>query len=156
MYCPWLQTENCIASYTTMRGAAPPASGLTGRSRSPRSRTAWSRRASGTSPVGVDFAEVPTFFELQAQHINIRDGQQVMLDARQIKSRDEIALLSTAAAMVDGTYADIAEALKPECENEIVALANKRLYEMGSTTSSRSTRSPASGATRTRTTSPTA
>ena len=79
-----------------------------------------------------------------------------MLDARQIKSRDEIALLSTAAAMVDGTYADIAEALKPECENEIVALANKRLYEMGSTTSSRSTRSPASGATRTRTTSPTA
>jgi len=29
MYCPWLKPENCIASYTTMRGAAPPASGLT-------------------------------------------------------------------------------------------------------------------------------
>ena len=56
-----------------------------------------------------------------------------MLDARQIKSNDEIALLSTAAAMVDGTYQDIAEALKPGVrENEIVALANKRLYEMGS------------------------
>src|SRR6201985_2162452 len=56
-----------------------------------------------------------------------------MLDARQIKSKDEIALLSTAAAMVDGTYQDIAEALKPGIrENEIVALANKRLYEMGS------------------------
>jgi len=81
----------------------------------------------------VDFAEVPTFFELQKQQIDIRDGQQVMLDARQIKSRDEIALLSTAAAMVDGTYADIAEALRPGVrENEIVALANKRLYEMGS------------------------
>ncbi len=24
MYCPWLKPENCIASYTTMRGAAPP------------------------------------------------------------------------------------------------------------------------------------
>src|SRR6266436_6704718 len=84
-------------------------------------------------PVGVDFAEVPTFFELQRQHIDIRDGQQVMLDARQLKSRDEIALLATAAAMVDGTYADIAEALRPGVrENEIVALANKRLYEMGS------------------------
>jgi Xaa-Pro dipeptidase len=35
--------------------------------------------------------------------------------------------------MVDGTYADIAEALRPGVrENEIVALANKRLYEMGS------------------------
>ena len=63
----------------------------------------------------------------------MRDGQQVMLDAREIKSRDEISLLATAAAMVDGTYQDIAEALKPGIrENEIVALANKRLYEMGS------------------------
>ena len=35
--------------------------------------------------------------------------------------------------MVDGVYQDIAEALKPGIrENEIVALANKRLYEMGS------------------------
>jgi Xaa-Pro dipeptidase len=35
--------------------------------------------------------------------------------------------------MVDGVYQDIAEALKPGVrENEIVALANKRLYEMGS------------------------
>ena len=42
-------------------------------------------------------------------------------------------LLSTAAAMVDGAYQDIFEALKPGIsENEIVALANKRLYEMGS------------------------
>ena len=23
LYCPWLKPENCIASYTTMRGAAP-------------------------------------------------------------------------------------------------------------------------------------
>jgi Xaa-Pro aminopeptidase len=56
-----------------------------------------------------------------------------MLDARQLKSRDEISLLATAAAMVDGVYQDITAALKPGIrENEIVALANKRLYEMGS------------------------
>ena len=42
-------------------------------------------------------------------------------------------LLNQAAAMVDGVYQDIVEALKPGVrENEIVALANKRLYEMGS------------------------
>jgi hypothetical protein len=47
--------------------------------------------------------------------------------------RDEIMLLTQAAAMVDGVYQDIFEALKPGVrENEIVALANKRLYEMGS------------------------
>ena len=42
-------------------------------------------------------------------------------------------LLTQAAAMVDGVYQDIVEALKPGVrENQIVALANKRLYEMGS------------------------
>jgi Xaa-Pro aminopeptidase len=132
LYCPWLEPENCIASYTTMRGAAPPASGLTARQVA-EIKDRLTQAGVKDEPVGVDFAEVPTFFELQKQQIDIRDGQQVMLAAREIKSADEIALLSTAAAMVDGTYADIAEALKPGVrENEIVALANKRLYEMGS------------------------
>jgi Xaa-Pro aminopeptidase len=132
MYCPWLKPENCIASYTTMRGAAPPASGLT--QKQVAEIKDWLNHAGvANEPVGVDWAEVPTFFELQKQGVDIRDGQQVMLDAREIKSRDEIALLATAAAMVDGTYQDIAEALKPGIrENEIVALAAKRLYDMGS------------------------
>jgi Xaa-Pro aminopeptidase len=132
MYCPWLKPENCIASYTTMRGAAPPASGLT--AKQVREIKDWLSQAGvAGEPIGVDWAEVPTFFELQRQGLEIRDGQQVMLDAREIKSRDEITLLATAAAMVDGTYQDIADALRPGVrENEIVALANKRLYEMGS------------------------
>ena len=132
MYCPWLKPENCIASYTTMRGAAPPGSGLT-QKQVAEIKDRLQSAGITNEPIGVDWAEVPTFFELQQQGLQIRDGQQVMLDAREIKSRDEITLLSTAAALVDGTYQDIAEALKPGVrENEIVALANKRLYEMGS------------------------
>jgi Xaa-Pro aminopeptidase len=132
MYCPWLKPENCVASYTTMRGASPPASGLTAKQVAEiKDRLAQAGVAG--EPVGVDWAETPTFFELMKQGFEIRDGQQVMLDAREIKSRDEITLLATAAAMVDGTYAEIAAALRPGVrENEIVALANKRLYEMGS------------------------
>jgi Xaa-Pro dipeptidase len=84
-------------------------------------------------PVGVDFAEIAVLFELQRQGISVRDAQQSMLDARVIKSPDEILLLTQAVAMVDGVYQDITERLKPGVrENEIVALANKRLYEMGS------------------------
>src|SRR6202034_2138770 len=132
MYCPWLKPENCIASYTTMRGASPPESGLTAKQVAEiKARLAQAGVAG--EPVGVDWAETPTFFELMKQGVEIRDGQQVMLDAREIKSRDEITLLATAAAMVDCNYAEIAEALRPGVrENEIVALANKRLYEMGS------------------------
>jgi Xaa-Pro dipeptidase len=85
------------------------------------------------APVGVDIVEPPFLFEMQRQGLSVVDSQQLMLDARQIKSPDEIMLLSQAAAMVDGVYQDIVEALKPGVrENEIVALANKRLYEMGS------------------------
>ena len=76
----------------------------------------------------------PSFlFEMQAQGLKVVDIQQSMLDARAIKSVDEIMLLSQAAAMVDGVYQDIVDVLKPGIrENEIVALAAKRLYEMGS------------------------
>jgi Xaa-Pro dipeptidase len=84
-------------------------------------------------PIGIDIVELPFLFEMQKAGVEIRDAQQTMLDARQIKSQDELMLLSQAAAMVDGVYQDIFEALKPGVrENEIVALANKRLYEMGS------------------------
>ena len=63
----------------------------------------------------------------------LRDGQQVMLQAREVKNIDELTLLNMASAMVDGVYQDIAEALKPGVkESEIVALATARLYEMGS------------------------
>jgi Xaa-Pro aminopeptidase len=132
MYCPWLKPENCIASYSTMRGAAPPDAHLVRRGVAEiKDRLAAAGLAG--QPVGVDFTELPMLFELQRRGIEVRDGQQVMLDARQLKSADEIALLATAAAMVDGVYQDITEALKPGVrENEIVALASKRLYEMGS------------------------
>jgi Xaa-Pro dipeptidase len=84
-------------------------------------------------PLGVDLVEPPFLFALQEAGVEVRDGQQVMLEARMIKSQDELVLLNMAAAMVDGVYQDIFEALKPGVrENEIVALATKRLYEMGS------------------------
>ncbi|HWG61499.1 MAG TPA: Xaa-Pro peptidase family protein [Streptosporangiaceae bacterium] len=131
MYCPWLKPEHCMASFTTMRGAAPP--DLLVQRAVAEIKGILADTGVAGEPVGVDFAEIPTMFELQRQGIEVRDGQQVMLDARQAKSRDEITLLSTAAAMVDGVYQDITDALKPGVrENEIVALANKRLYEMGS------------------------
>jgi Xaa-Pro dipeptidase len=72
-------------------------------------------------------------FALQAEGIEVRDGQQMMLAARAVKSHDEITLLNIASAMVDGVYEDIAAALKPGVkESQIVALGSKRLYEMGS------------------------
>ena len=61
------------------------------------------------------------------------DGQQAMLDAREVKTADEIELLKMASAMVDATYVDIVRAIRPGTrENELVAIANDKLYRMGS------------------------
>jgi Xaa-Pro dipeptidase len=84
-------------------------------------------------PLGIDLVEPPMLFALRQEGIEVYDGQQIMLDAREVKSQDEITLLNTASAMVDGVYQDIAEALKPGVkESQIVAMATKRLYELGS------------------------
>jgi Xaa-Pro dipeptidase len=132
MYAPWLRPENSRAGMLGLRGAVAPDAGLFDRAAREIKGMLEDAGVAGL-PLGVDVAEPPMMFALQELGIDVRDGQQVMLDARRIKSPDEIALLSTAASMVDGVYQDIVEALKPGIrENEVVALANKRLYEMGS------------------------
>jgi Xaa-Pro dipeptidase len=132
MYAPWLEQDNSRAGMLGLRGSVAPDAGLFSAAVREIKDLLQQAGVAGER-VGVDIAEPPMIFELQNQGIQVADGQQVMLDARQIKSPDEIMLLSTAAAMVDGVYFDIAEALRPGVrENELVALANKRLYEMGS------------------------
>jgi Xaa-Pro aminopeptidase len=132
LYAPWLRPEDCRAGMLGLRGAIAPDAGLM---ESAVTQIAGMLRDAGVAdaPVAVDIVEPPFLFEMQRQGLDVVDAQQLMLDARQIKSPDEIMLLAQAAAMVDGVYQDIVEALKPGVrENEIVALANKRLYEMGS------------------------
>jgi Xaa-Pro aminopeptidase len=132
LFAPWIRPENSRAGMLGLRGAVAPDAGLIARAVAEIQAELVAADVAGM-PVGVDIAETPMLLELLRVGIDVRDAQQVMLDARLIKSKDEIMLLSTAAAMVDGVYQDISEALKPGVrENEIVALANKRLYEMGS------------------------
>jgi Xaa-Pro aminopeptidase len=132
LYAPWLAPENCRAGMLGLRGAISPDAGLM-RDAIREIKGMLTEQGLADMPVGVDIVEPAFLFEMQRQGLKVVDVQQQMLDARLIKSGDEIMLLAQAAAMVDGVYQDIAEALKPGIrENEIVALANKRLYDMGS------------------------
>ena len=132
LYSRWLPEENWRPGFLGFRGAVAPEAGLM---RDAVTEIKGLLREAGVlaAPLGIDIVEPPFLFELQRQGITVADAQQPMLDARVIKSPDEIMLLNQAAAMVDGVYQDIVEALRPgRRENEIVALANKRLYELGS------------------------
>ena len=132
LYTPWLAPENCRAGLVGLRGTVDPAFGLMKRH---AEEIASILREAGVAdmPIGVDIIEPPMMFELEKAGLKVRDGQQVMLEAREIKCADEIALLNRAAAMVDGAYHLIHEQLKPGVrENDIVAEVNKFLYTHGS------------------------
>ncbi len=131
-YCDWLPDDCCRAGVVGMRGTIPPSFGLMKRY---ADEIMSLLREAGVAdmPVGVDLAETAMFFELQSAGMRVVDGQQIMLDAREIKNIDEIQLLNQAASMVDGVYHMISEELKPGVrESDIVAMSNKMLYEMGS------------------------
>jgi len=132
IHSPWLAPEQSRGGNNGLQGAISPTSGLPGGTAAEIAAILKEEGVFGM-PLGVDVVEMPMLRELEAAGIDVRDGQQVMLDAREIKNKDEILLLSQAAAMVDGVYQDIYEFLKPGVrENDVVAMATKRLLEMGS------------------------
>jgi Xaa-Pro dipeptidase len=131
LHAPWIPERQSLAGMVGMRGAVSPKAGLFKKAAQEIRDILKAEGVAGV-PLGIDVVEPPFLFALQELGIEVRDCQQVMLEARMIKSQDELTLLNMAASMVDGVYQDIYEALKPGVrENEIVALANKRLYEMG-------------------------
>jgi len=124
--------SNSLAGNTGLQGAIAPSSGLMPRAVE-ELKSVLEEEGVANMPIGVDVAEAAFLLELQAAGLDIKDGQQMMMRAREIKSPDEIMLLTQACAMVDGVYQDIFEALKPGVrESDIVALAHARLFEMGS------------------------
>jgi Xaa-Pro aminopeptidase len=130
--CPWLRTEKIHAGMVGLRGAVAPDAGLF---RDAAREIARLLRDEGVAdmPLGVDIVEPPMAAALEAEGVLVRDGQQVMLDAREVKSIDEIMLLNTACAMVDGAYQLIAERLKPGIrESELVADVTRYLFDLGS------------------------
>jgi len=134
LYSDWVPDDNYRAGFLGFKGAVAPEGGAGLMVDAVAEiKSLLKENGLADAPLGVDLIEPTFLFELERQGIRIADAQQPMLDARVIKNQDEIMLLNQAAAMVDGVYQDIVDALKPGVrENEIVALANARLYEYGS------------------------
>jgi Xaa-Pro aminopeptidase len=132
LYNPWLGEGRSRAGISTMRGAMSPESGRA-ENVAAKIRVELERRGLLGEPVGVDAIEPPVLFALQREGITVVDGQQLMQEARMLKTRDEIILLNTACGMVDAAYEQLYRAMRPGFrENDCVALVNKVLYEMGS------------------------
>jgi Xaa-Pro aminopeptidase len=120
------------AGISTLRGAFPPAAGIA-EGVAAKIKRELEKFGVANEPLGVDVLELPILFALQAEGIAVVDGQQTFLEARRIKTADEITLLTTAASMVDAAYENLYEFLRPGVkENETVGLVAKTLYDLGS------------------------
>ncbi len=143
LYNPWLdhgsgagpgqpREHGSRAGISTLRGAFNPDAGRAEEvARSVRREL--EKYGLAGEPIGVDMIEMPVLAALQQAGLSVVDGQQVFLEARRVKTEDEITLLVTAASMVDAVYDELYAFLRPGVkENECVGLVAKSLYDMGS------------------------
>ena len=131
LYAPWLPPENFRAGVTPMRGAMPVETGVPDRL---GERIAHELREHGLEgePLGIDMADLVTIEALGRAGVHVTDGSRVMLEARKIKTAEEIALLDHACGIVDAVYEEIYRMLRPGVyEHQIVARAQQLLFEMG-------------------------
>ena len=131
LHCPWIPQERIGAVVTNMSGGLPPAFGVQA-DFVKQIKNAMIELGVEKKPLGIDMIEFSMLRALEKEGIEPVDGQQAMLNAREVKTPDEIELLKQAAAMVDAVYEDIARAIRPGTkEHELVALANYKMYLMG-------------------------
>ncbi|HTW98063.1 MAG TPA: M24 family metallopeptidase [Acidimicrobiales bacterium] len=143
LYNPWLDhgsggggaippEHGSRAGISTLRGAFDPAAGRA-EEVARQVRRELDKYGLGGEPVGIDIAEMPVLDALGRAGVHVVDGQQVFLEARRIKTEDEISLLVTAASMVDAAYDELYAFLRPGVrENECVGVVAKALYDLGS------------------------
>ena len=133
LFNPWLDGDKrARAGISTLRGAFHPGAGVA-QEVARKVVTVLREHDLAGEPLGVDLVEMPILEALRAEGIDVVDGQQVFLEARRIKTHDEIALLTQACSMVDAAYEELYGFLRPGVrENECVGLVSKVLYDLGS------------------------
>ena len=133
LFNPWLDgTERARAGISTLRGAFHPEAGIA-EEVARKVATVLREHGLDNEPLGVDLVEMPILAALKAEGIDVVDGQQVFLEARRIKTPDEISLLTQACSMVDAAYDELYSFLRPGVrENECVGVVSKVLYDLGS------------------------
>ncbi|MGH9214481.1 MAG: M24 family metallopeptidase [Acidimicrobiales bacterium] len=133
IYDPWLDGQTrARAGISTLRGAFHPDAGIA-QEVARKIATHLREHELADAPVGVDLVEMPILAALRAEGLDVVDGQQVFLEARRIKTPDEVALLAQACSMVDAAYDELYAFLRPGVrENECVGLVANVLYGLGS------------------------
>jgi Xaa-Pro aminopeptidase len=130
--CPWI-ADRAYPAHTTMFGALPKDWGASTNFIEDLRMVLDEHGISLTDPVGVDVLDSQLILALQGEGFRLGDGQDVMLNARMIKTEDEIQIMRNGAATVDAAFDRLARFIRPGVrENDIQAEAAHELHRLGS------------------------
>ena len=129
--CPWI-AERAFPAHTTMYGALPKEWGLYKNFLKDLHMVLDAHGIKKSDPIGIDFLDGQLITVFQEEGYTIGDGLEVMLNARLIKTEDEIRIMADSCAAVDAAYHRIAGNLEPGVrENDIQAIASHELHRLG-------------------------
>ena len=129
--CPWI-ADRAYPAHTTMFGALPRSWGASKALVRDIEMVLEANGLSRKDPIGVDILDSQLIVALPEAGLRLGDGQDVMLNARMVKTDDEIAIMRLAAATVDAAFDGVARMLRPGVrENEIQAEAARILHTLG-------------------------
>lgn len=131
--CPWLE-GNIEAPLTLYHGSLSASTGLQ-YDFAKRIKQLMVDYDVENMPLGVDMGDVAMLKALEKEGIEVVDGMDAMMEARIIKTNEEIEMIMKACAISEAAHEDVARAIRPGLrENEIVGLATKRILDMGAET----------------------
>lgn len=82
--------------------------------------------------LGADYLHPVAKQYLTDNNVEVVDGNHAIMEARCVKTLDEVYCMKMSGALVERAYAEIIDALKPGMrENEVAAIAHKVLWESG-------------------------
>ena len=129
--CPWI-ADRAYPAHTTMFGALPRDWGATESFLKDLQMVLEANGVKKTEPVGVDMLDSQLILALQEAGYRLGDAQDVMLEARRIKTDDELQVMRNAAATVDAAFDRVASIVRPGVrENDIQAAAAHMLHTLG-------------------------
>jgi Xaa-Pro dipeptidase len=127
---PWME-ERMHPPISILKGALPPETNVQAKFARQVKRIL-TEYGVEKQPLGLDFIEFPMQQALEREGIILADGVQAILDAREIKTADEIELLKQCSAITDGVHDVLTRAIRPGVkESDLIAIASKKFFELG-------------------------
>ena len=131
VHSPWIPKDNIRYSYAWIKGAAGPAS----QSQVDKFTKALVRDLEDAGvrnmPLGVDFIDINLIAAFEKAGIHWTDGMTPMMEARAIKSPDEIKAFQMVGSICDSLHYEFTRYLKPGLtENEVAAFGFEYLYSI--------------------------